>query len=99
MADDADSLALANLAACYADGIDLIGAGKAENGIARRRDCFGADGAQVTAHLQAWHGRKDGGTALGLGTWAVGARKTVAGWRIVEEILESPLRVVIPRAD
>jgi hypothetical protein len=32
------------------------------------------DRARVSAHLQAWHVRKDGATVLGLGTWAVDAR-------------------------
>jgi hypothetical protein len=57
------------------------------------------DHARVNAHLQAWHVRKDGATVLGLGTWTVDARKTASGWRIVEETLESPLRVVIPRSE
>ena len=48
------------------------------------------DRARVSAHLQAWHVRKDGATVLGLGTWTVDARKTGSGWRIVEETLESP---------
>ena len=48
----------------------------------------------MNAHLQAWHVRKDGATVLGLGTWTVDARKTGSGWRIVEETLESPVRVV-----
>lgn len=161
-ADDGDSSSLSNLAACYADGIDMIGAGKTEGGVARWRDCFAddltftlrfgptfamtcpgdkcpipgtmsgverraaaarstydragyvatshhltslgirqtaSDRAEVTGHLQAWHVRKDGGTVLGLGTWAVEARKIAGGWRIVEETLESPIRVVIPKAE
>ncbi|MBA2398528.1 MAG: nuclear transport factor 2 family protein [Bradyrhizobium sp.] len=57
------------------------------------------DRARVNAHLQAWHVRKDGATVLGLGSWAVDARKTASGWRIVEETLESPLRVVIPKSE
>lgn len=57
------------------------------------------DRARVNAHLQAWHVRKDGATVLGLGTWAVDARKAASGWRIVEETLESPLRVVIPKSE
>ena len=57
------------------------------------------DRARVNAHLQAWHVRKDGATVLGLGTWAVDARKTASGWRIVEETLESPLRVVVPKSE
>jgi hypothetical protein len=57
------------------------------------------DRARVNAHLQAWHVRKDGATVLGLGTWSVDARKTASGWRIVEETLESPLRVVVPKAE
>jgi hypothetical protein len=57
------------------------------------------DRARVNAHLQAWHVRKDGATVLGLGTWAVDARKTASGWRIVDETLESPLRVVIPKSE
>jgi len=36
---------------------------------------------------------------LGLGTWEVDARLTPAGWRIVEERLDSPLRVVMPKAE
>ena len=52
------------------------------------------DRARLSAHL-----RKDGATVLGLGTWTVDARKTASGWRIVEETLESPLRVVIPKAE
>jgi len=55
--------------------------------------------AIVKAHLQAWHFRKDGTVVLGLGTWQVEARKTAVGWRITEERLESPLRVVMPKAD
>ena len=46
--------------------------------------------ARVNAHLQAWHVRKGRATVFGLGTWAVDARKTASGWRIVEETLESP---------
>jgi hypothetical protein len=58
-----------------------------------------ADAAIVKAHLQAWHQRRDGTTVLGLGTWQAQARKTAAGWRIIEEQLESPLRVVMPKAE
>lgn len=153
---------LHNLAGCYTEGIDAIGAGRVDAGTERWRQCFaddlkftlsfgaafsmtcpgekcpfpesmnglarrvalakgtyerggyvatshhltslvvepvGADGAVIRAHLQAWHMRKDGAAVLGLGTWQVQARKTAAGWRIVEERLESPLRVVIPKAD
>jgi hypothetical protein len=161
LAAEADSVGLANLASCYADGIDLIGAGKTDAGASRWRQCFAEDikftltfgsfsmtcpgercplpasmsgvdrrvaaarntydragyvatshhltslgieqsapdQAHVSAHLQAWHMRKDGAAVLGLGTWAIEARKTAAGWRIVEETLESPLRVVIPKAE
>jgi len=161
-AAEPDSVELSNLAACYADGIDLIGNGKSDAGATRWRQCFAEDlkftltfgasfsmtcpgekcpmpasmsgvdrrvaaarntyeragyvatshhltsigieqsapdRARVNAHLQAWHVRKDGATVLGLGTWAVDARKTAAGWRIVEETLESPLRVVMPKAE
>jgi hypothetical protein len=42
-ATEADGLELANLAACYADGIDLIGAGKPEAGADRWRQCFAED--------------------------------------------------------
>jgi hypothetical protein len=52
--------------------------------------------ARVNAHLQAWHCSQGCATVFGLGTWAVDARKTASGWRIVEETLESPVRVVIP---
>ena len=38
-------------------------------------------------------------TVLGLGTWEVDARLTPAGWRIVEERLDSPLRVVVPKSE
>ncbi len=161
-AAESDSVELSNLAACYADGIDLIGNGKTEAGANRWRQCFAEDlkftltvgtsfsmtcpgekcpmpasmsgmdrrvaaarntydragyaatshhltsigveqsapdRARVNAHLQAWHVRKDGATVLGLGTWAADARKTASGWRIVEETLESPLRVVIPKSE
>ena len=161
-AAEPDSVELTNLAACYADGIDMIGNGKSDAGASRWRQCFAEDlkftltfgtsfsmtcpgekcpmpasmtgidrrvaaarntyeragyvatshhltsigieqsapdRARVNAHLQAWHVRKDGATVLGLGTWAVDARKTAAGWRIVEESLESPLRVVMPKAE
>lgn len=161
-AAEPDSVELSNLAACYADGIDLIGNGKGDAGATRWRQCFAEDlkftltfgttftmtcpgekcpmpatmsgvdrrvaaarntyeragyvatshhltsigieqsapdKARVSAHLQAWHVRKDGTTVLGLGTWAVDARKTAAGWRIVEETLESPLRVVVPKVE
>ena len=153
---------LNNLAACYTEGIDAIGAGNVEVGANLWRQCFSddvgftlsfgaafsmtcpgekcpfpptmnglarrvalargtyerggyvatshhltslgveqptADTARIKAHLQAWHVRKDGATVLGLGTWTVEARKTGAGWRIVEERLESPLRVVMPKAE
>ena len=153
---------LTGLAACYADGIDAIGAGKVDAGAQRWRECFSddlkfslsfgsafsitcpgekcpfpptmnglarrvalakgtyeragyvatshhitsiaveqptADAAVVKGHLQAWHQRKDGTTVLGLGTWQVQARKTAGGWRIIEEQLESPLRVVMPKAE
>jgi hypothetical protein len=156
------SVELSNLAACYADGIDMIGNGKRDAGASRWRQCFAedlkftltfgasfsttcpgekcpmpasmsgvdrrvaaarntyeragyvatshyltsigieqsaADRARVSAHLQAWHVRKDGATVLGLGTWAVDARKTAAGWRIVEETLQSPLRLVMPKSE
>lgn len=59
----------------------------------------GPDSARLKGHLQAWHVRKDGGTVLGLGTWEIEARKGAAGWRIVDEKLESPIRVVIPKAE
>ena len=161
-AAEPDGVELSNLAACYADGIDLIGNGKSDAGATRWRQCFAEDlkftltfgtsfsmtcpgekcpmpasmsgvdrrvaaarstydragytatshhltsigveqstpdRARVSAHLQAWHVRKDGATVLGLGTWTVDARKTAAGWRIVEETLESPLRVVMPKAE
>ena len=58
-----------------------------------------ADSARVKAHLQAWHQRRDGTTVLGLGTWQVEARRTAAGWRIAEERLDSPQRVVIPKSE
>lgn len=153
---------LTGLAACYTDGIDAIGAGKADAGAERWRQCFSedlkfsmsfgtafsmtcpgekcpfppsmnglarrvalakgtferagyvatshhitsvsveqsaADAAMVKGHLQAWHMRKDGAAVVGLGTWQVQARKTASGWRITEEQLESPLRVVMPKAE
>jgi SnoaL-like domain len=153
---------LANLAACYTEGVDAIGAGRTEAGRAIWSGCFAddfsfsmsfgaafsmscpgekcqfpasmspldrrvalargtydrggyiatshhittlgiqrlaADSARVKGHLQAWHVRKDGATVLGLGTWEVQARLTPAGWRIVDEKLESPIRVVIPKAE
>jgi hypothetical protein len=43
--------------------------------------------------------RKDSTTVLGLGTWEVQAKLTPAGWRIVDEKLESPIRVVMPKAE
>jgi hypothetical protein len=58
-----------------------------------------ADSARVKAHLQAWHQRRDGTTVLGLGTWQVEARRTAAGWRIIEERLDSPQRVVVPKVE
>jgi hypothetical protein len=58
-----------------------------------------ADTARIKAHLQAWHQRRDGTTVLGLGTWQAEARRTAAGWRIVEERLDSPLRVVMPKVE
>jgi len=156
-----DTRALSNLAGCYADGIDAIGAGNPDAGAAIWRQCFAEelrfemrfpgvtltcpgekcplpatmkglaqrvalargtfersgyvatshhltslsieqpqpDQARVKAHLQAWHFRKDGTAVLGLGSWQVEARKTPAGWRIVDEKLESPLRVVMPKAE
>ena len=152
---------LNNLAACYTEGIDALGAAKVEAGTAIWSRCFaedvrvslsfgafsvtcpgekcplpatmsglarrvalarntyeragyvvtnhhvttlgvertGADSARVKGHLQAWHFRKDGTAVLGLGTWEVDARRMPAGWRIVEERLDSPLRVVIPKAE
>ena len=33
------------------------------------------------------------------GTWAAQARRTADGWRIVDETLQSPLRVVVPKAE
>jgi hypothetical protein len=157
----ADGRELANIAGCYADGIDAIGAGKPEAGTEKWRQCFtddvkftlsfGAftmtcpgekcslpatmsglakrvalakgtfdrggyvatshhltsltvdqtsiDTATVRAHLQAWHFRKDGTAVIGLGTWQVQARKTAGGWRIVDEELDSPQRVVVPKAE
>jgi hypothetical protein len=156
-----DALALANLAHCYVEGVDAIGAGKVDAGAAIWKQCFGndvafamsfgpaysvacpsekcplpatmpglakrvamaratyeragyiatshhvttlgieqnGDSARVKGHLQAWHVRKDGATVLGLGTWEVQAKKTGDGWRIVDEKLESPLRVVMPKAE
>jgi hypothetical protein len=153
---------LANLAACYTEGVDAIGAGKTEAGRVIWSGCFadefsfsmsfgpafsmrcpgekcqfpaemsplarrvalargtydrggyiatshhittlgiqreGSDRARVKGHLQAWHVRKDGATVLGLGTWEVQARLTPAGWRIVEETLDSAIRVVIPKTE
>jgi SnoaL-like domain len=157
----ADGRELANLAGCYTDGIDAIGAGKPDAGADKWRQCFtddvkftlsfGAftmtcpgekcslpaamsglakrvalakgtfdrggyvatshhltsltvdqtspDSATVRGHLQAWHFRKDGAVVIGLGTWQVQARKTASGWRIVEEQLDSPQRVVVPKAE
>jgi len=160
-AEDGD-VALANLAACYTEGVDAIGAGRTDAGRAIWSGCFaddfsfamgfgaafsmscpgekctfpaemsplarrvalargtydrsgyvatshhittlgiertGADSARVKGHLQAWHVRKDGATVLGLGTWEVRARLTPAGWRIVDEKLDSPIRVVMPKAE
>ncbi|MCC7288685.1 MAG: nuclear transport factor 2 family protein [Burkholderiaceae bacterium] len=157
-----DQRDLANLAGCYADGIDAIGAGKIDAGQDRWRQCFAddlkfsmsfgptfsltcpgekcpfpptmnglarrvalakgtferfgyvatshhltsvaveqssAESGVVTAHLQAWHFRKDGTAVIGLGTWHVRASKTTAGWRIADETLASPLRVVVPKAE
>jgi hypothetical protein len=62
-------------------------------------DPQGAESAVVRGHLQAWHVRKDGATVLGLGTWQARAQRTAGGWRITEEQLESPLRVVMPKAE
>jgi len=153
---------LNNLAACYTEGVDAIGAGNTEAGAATWRQCFAEDlrfelrfgpsysvacpgdkcplpadmkpvaqrvamargtydrsgyvatshhitslgierpqpdVARLKGHLQAWHFRKDGTAVLGLGTWSVEARRTAAGWRIVEEKLDSPLRVVMPKAE
>ena len=42
-ATEPDSVELSNLAACYADGIDLIGNGKSDAGAARWRQCFAED--------------------------------------------------------
>jgi hypothetical protein len=58
-----------------------------------------ATSARIKGHLQAWHFRKDGAAVLGLGTWEVDARLTPAGWRIIEERLDSPLRVVMPKSE
>ena len=152
---------LGNLAACYTEGIDALGANKVEAGTATWSRCFAEDvkftlsfgafsvtcpgekcplpasmtglarrvamarstyeragyvatshhitslgiergdasTARIKGHLQAWHFRKDGTAVLGLGTWEVDARLTPAGWRIVEERLDSPLRVVIPKSE
>jgi SnoaL-like domain len=153
---------LGALTNCYADGIDAIGAGKADAGADRWRQCFSedvkfslsfgsafsmkcpgekclfppsmnglarrvalakgtferagyvatshhitsvaveqpaADSAVVKGHLQAWHLRKDGTAVIGLGTWQVQASKGVNGWRIVDETLESPLRVVVTKSE
>ena len=157
-----DGRELSNLAACYVEGIDAIGAGKADAGTVLWRQCFGEDlrfemhfgpaysvtcpgekcpfpatlnglarrvalakgtferagyvatshhitslsverpqpdTARIKGHLQAWHFRKDGTAVVGLGTWQVEAHKTAAGWRISDELLDSPLRVVIPKAE
>jgi len=59
----------------------------------------GTDSARIKGHLQAWHQRRDGVTVVGLGTWEVDARRTAAGWRITDEKLDSPLRVVIPKGE
>ena len=154
--------ALSNIAACYADGIDAIGAGHADSGLAIWKGCFSEDLhfemhfgpaysvtcpgdkcpfpasmiglarrvalakgtferagyvatnhhltsvsvellqpdlAQVKGHLQAWHFRKDGTAVVGLGTWQVEVRKTAGGWRVTDEKLDSPLRVVVPKAE
>jgi len=152
---------ITNLAACYTEGIDALGANKVDAGTAIWTGCFVDDvrfslsfGAfsvtcpgekcpmpasmsglarrvgmaratyeragyvatshhvttlgiervdattvRVKGHLQAWHIRKDGAAVLGLGTWEVDARLTPAGWRIVEERLDSPIRVVMPKAE
>ena len=39
-AAESDGVELSNLAACYADGIDLIGNGKSDAGATRWRQCF-----------------------------------------------------------
>ena len=152
---------LTNLAACYSEGIDALGANKVEAGSGIWSRCFAEDvkftltfgaysvtcpgekcpmpasmtglagrigmargtyeragyvatnhhvttlgidridatNTRIKGHLQAWHVRKDGATVLGLGTWEIDARLTAAGWRIVEERLDSPLRVVMPKAE
>jgi hypothetical protein len=152
---------ITNLAACYTEGIDALGANRVDAGTAIWSRCFTEDvkfsltfgaysvtcpgekcpmpasmtglarrvgmargtyeragyvatshhvttlgvervdatTARVKGHLQAWHMRKDGVAVLGLGTWEVDALLTPGGWRIVEERLDSPLRVVIPKAE
>ena len=152
---------IGNLAACYTEGIDALGANKVEAGTALWSRCFAEDvkfslsfgafsvtcpgekcplpasmtglarrvamarntyeragyvmtshhvttlgieradatTARIKGHLQAWHFRKDGTTVLGLGTWEVDARLTPAGWRIVEERLDSRLRIVMPKSE
>jgi hypothetical protein len=152
---------IGNLAACYTEGIDALGANKIEAGTAIWSRCFSEDvkfslsfgtfsvtcpgekcpmpasmtglarrvamargtyeragyvmtshhvttlgiervdatTARIKGHLQAWHFRKDGTAVLGLGTWEADVRLLPAGWRIVEERLDSPLRVVMPKAE
>jgi hypothetical protein len=156
-----DMRQLGNLAACYTEGIDALGASKVEAGTAIWSRCFAEDvkfslsfgafsvtcpgekcplpatmtglarrvamarstyeragyvatshhitslgieradagAARIKGHLQAWHFRKDGTAVLGLGTWEVDVRLTPTGWRIVEERLDSPLRVVMPKSE
>ena len=157
-----DARELANVAACYTEGIDAIGAGRTDAGAAIWKQCFAddvrftlsfgpsysvtcpgdkcpvpatmtglqkrvamargtydragytatshhittlgiepvqGDSGRIKGHLQAWHVRRDGATVVGLGTWEVDVTRTPAGWRIVNEKLESPLRVVMPKAE
>lgn len=157
-----DEREIANIAACYTEGIDEIGNGRVDSGTSRWKQCFSDDfkfslsfgtsfsvacpgekcilpkgmppiaqrvalakstyersgfvatshhltsvrvtrlseeTGSVDAHLQAWHIRKDGAAVLGLGTWHADVRRTPTGWKVTEERLESPLRVVMPKAE
>ena len=42
-AAEPDSVELSNLAACYVDGIDMIGNGQSDAGASRWRQCFAED--------------------------------------------------------
>jgi hypothetical protein len=84
--------------------VDAIGKGHIEAGAAARRRCFGEDPRFTLAFdpssQHELRGREAPVAGIeGLRTWQLDSRRTATGWRISQDQLDSPMRVVMPKAE